>query len=148
MDPHSEAKLVGVHPHLAAVIRSAAQSPQPFQVVYGVRTLAAEEAAVASGHSQTLHSRHLPDPAYPDGQGGGLAMAIDFACLTNNVIDWTIADTQGGIYGQAAAQILASARQMGIRIQWGGQQVGAWVDGQVSHFRDWGHIQLDPSAYP
>ena len=25
---------------------------------------------------------------------------------------------------------------------------GAWTDNVPSHFRDWGHFQLDPSAYP
>jgi peptidoglycan L-alanyl-D-glutamate endopeptidase CwlK len=132
-----------VHPDLVKVVNAAAQTPQPFQIVYGLRTLAAEQAAVASGHSQTLHSRHLADARY-----GGLAMAIDFACLTDGAIDWTVADAAGGIYGHAAAQILDAAESVGVKVQWGGQAVGAWIDGQPSHFRDWGHVQLDPSAYP
>ena len=135
--------LAQVHPDLVRVIEAAAQAPQPFQVIYGIRTVAAEAAAVASGHSQTMHSRHLPDPHY-----GGVAMAVDIACLTNGAVDWTVADAGGGIYGDAADQILDAAEALKIKVQWGGSTVGAWVDGQVSHFRDWGHFQLDPSAYP
>ncbi len=82
MDPRSETNLSQVHPDLARVIRAAAQAPQPFVVVYGIRTLAAEQAAVASGKSQTLHSRHLPDPNY-----GGVAMAVDVWALINGHAD-------------------------------------------------------------
>ncbi len=135
--------LAQVHPDLVKVVAAAPQAPQAFQIVYGLRTLAAEAEAVRTGHSQTMHSRHLPALAY-----GGLAMAIDFACLTNGVIDWTVADPSGGAYGHAASQILAAAERLGVKVQWGGQTIGAWMDGQTSHFRDWGHIQLDPSAYP
>lgn len=135
--------LAQVHPDLVKVIQAAAQAPQPFEVVYGIRTLAEEEKAVASGHSQTLHSRHLSDARY-----GGVAMAVDIACLTGGSVDWSVANPEGGIYGEAAKQILAAATELDIKVQWGGQQVGAWVDGQPSHFRDWGHYQLDPSAYP
>lgn len=141
LDPHG--LLAKVHPDLVKVLNAAAQTPQAFQIVYGIRTLAAEKAAVASGHSQTLHSRHLPDSHF-----GGLAMAVDIACLTNGKIDWTVKDAIGGIYGQASKQILDAASLLHVRVQWGGQPVGAWVDGVVSHFRDWGHYQLDPVNYP
>jgi peptidoglycan LD-endopeptidase CwlK len=142
LDPHD--LLAQVHPDLVRVARAAVQAPQPFQIVYGIRTLAAEEQAVATGHSETLHSRHLPDPRY-----GNLAMAFDIACLDpSGNIDWTVALPDGGIYAQAASQILAAAQELGVDMTWGGQVVGAWVDGQVSHFRDWGHFQLDPAKYP
>ena len=143
LDPHN--LLSQVHPDLVKVIQAANQTPQAFQVVYGIRSLAAEKEAVASGHSQTLHSRHLPDSHY-----NNLAMAVDIACLdANGQIDWAVSDKWGGIYGQVANdQILPAAEALGIDVQWGGQEVGAWVDGVVSHFRDWGHYQLDPSKYP
>ena len=141
VDPHG--LLAHVHPDLVKVILAASQTPQPFAVCYGVRTLAAEQQAVATGHSQTLHSRHLPDAHY-----GGLAMAVDIVCLTHGADDWTVADAAGGIYGIAAKQVLAAAAPLGIPVQWGGQVIGAWTDGVVSHFRDWGHYQLDPASYP
>lgn len=156
MDPRSEANLKHVHPDLARVIRAAAQAPQPFLVDYGLRTVQAEAAAVASGHSETMHSRHLPDAHF-----GNVAMAVDVVnLLPGGRIDPIFAKgREAAVFGAIAQQVKAAARAAlaagEIRakpdgtpaIQWGGDPVGAWVDGVVSHFRDWGHFQLDPSAY-
>lgn len=131
-----------VHPDLARVIKSAAQQPQPFEVIYGIRTIAAEEKAVAQGHSETLHSRHLPD-VHDDNR----AMAVDIGVFNSGVYVGSGPDVPA-IYTQVSEQILHAAEQLGIDIQWGGQAIGAWVDGVVSHFRDWGHYQLDPAKYP
>lgn len=147
VDPHG--LLANVHPDLVRVILAASQVPQPFAIDYGIRTLAEEEEAVRTGHSETLHSRHLPDPHYPDAANpDGLAMAVDFYCIVGGKISWLVANSAGGTYGIAAAQILAAGARLGVKLQWGGLKVGAWVDGVPSNFRDWGHIQLDPSAYP
>jgi peptidoglycan LD-endopeptidase CwlK len=125
------------------------QTPQAFQVVYGIRTPAAEAEAVATGHSETMHSRHLAGGGLDAVSAyGGMAMAADIACLVGSNISWEVADPTGGIYGVAARQILANASKLGIAVQWGGQEVGAWTDCVPSHFRDWGHFQLDPSKYP
>jgi peptidoglycan L-alanyl-D-glutamate endopeptidase CwlK len=142
MDPRSESNLAHVHPDLAKVARAASQSPQPFVVDYGIRTLQAEAQAVATGHSQTMHSRHLPDANFDN-----LAMAFDFFVVVDGQPSFTVADDAGGAFGVAARQILEAAQALGVKVQWGGQAIGAWVDGQASHWRDWGHIQLDPSAY-
>lgn len=141
LDPHN--LLAPVHPDLVRVMQAALQAPQPFQVVYGLRSLAAEQEAVATGHSQTLHSRHLADPNYD-----GHAMAVDVAALVDGKLSWEVTDQGGGVFAQIAAQVLSAANALGIKVQWGGQAVGAWTDGEVSHFRDFGHLQLDPSAYP
>lgn len=141
LDPHN--LLDHVHPDLVRVLTEAPQYPQAFQVVYGIRTMAEEAQAVATGHSETMHSRHLPDPAY-----GGVAMAVDVAAVVSGAISWTVEGPDGGTYGQVAEQVLATASALGIKVQWGGSPIGAWVDGQTSTFRDWGHFQLDPSAYP
>ena len=140
LDPHN--LLAAVHPDLVMVIEAAKQEPQPFEVIYGIRTLAAEEQAVTSGHSETLHSRHLADPHY-----GGKAMAVDIGVFDNGqyVGDGPRVPT---VYTACSLQILTAAKELGIDVQWGGQAVGAWTDGVVSHFRDWGHYQLDPAKYP
>lgn len=121
-------------------MRAARQTPQAFVVDYGLRTLQAEAAAVASGHSQTMHSRHLPDARF-----GNLAMAVDVIAATG---DPFAAGHEAEVFGLIAAQVLAAAAALNVKLQWGGQPVGAWIDGAPSHFRDWGHFQLDPSAYP
>jgi peptidoglycan L-alanyl-D-glutamate endopeptidase CwlK len=140
MDARSEACMAHVHPDLARVMRAAAQAPQPFVCFYGLRTAAAEQAAVASGHSQTLHSRHLADPRY-----GGVAMAVDVLIPGP---DPFAKGHELEVLGQVARQVLAAAAELGVKVQWGGADVGAWIDGQPSHFHDWDHFQLDPSAYP
>ena len=140
MDDRSEHNLMHVHPDLAAVIRNAAQTPQPFEVIYGIRTLAAEEQALRTGHSQTLHSRHLPN-------ADGVACAVDVAPITDGVINFAPGH-EAEVYGQINKQIQVSANSLNIPVQWGGAPVGAWVEGQVSHFRDWGHWQLPWENYP
>jgi peptidoglycan L-alanyl-D-glutamate endopeptidase CwlK len=144
MDRLSEAYLTHVHPDLAKVCRAAAQTPQPWRICYGIRTLAAEQQAVATGHSQTLHSRHLPDPNF-----GGVAMAVDVVnVLSNGNADPTWAKgNESDVFGQIADQIQKASDDLGIDLQWGGDPVGAWRDGEVSHFRDWGHFQLNPASY-
>jgi peptidoglycan L-alanyl-D-glutamate endopeptidase CwlK len=142
LDPHD--LLFDVHPDLAKVLRAAAQTPQEFQVVCGLRSLASQRLAVATGHSETLHSRHLPVAHY-----GGVSCAVDVVCLdAGGRPSWTAQGVNGGAYGAAAAQVLAAATGAGIDVQWGGAPVGAWQDGQASHYRDWGHFQLDPATYP
>lgn len=140
MDPASELKLRGVHPDLVKVLRAAAQTPQPFEVVYGLRTMADEAAAVASGHSQTMHSRHMLNSRH-------LGCAVDVAHLAGGKIDFAPGH-EPYIFGAIATQILAAAHQLQVPIQWGGADVGAWIPGVVSHFHDWGHFQLPWAQYP
>jgi len=140
LDPHN--LLAQVHPDLVKVITTSSQAPQAFQVVYGIRTLAAEAQAVAEGHSQTMHSRHLPDPKY-----NNLSMAVDVGVFIGGKYIGDGPDVPS-LYTAVSEQVLHAAEQAGVKVQWGGQAVGAWIDGVTSHFRDWGHFQLDPSEYP
>lgn len=138
-DPDPHGLLLKCHPDLLRLAYTAYHKIQGWQVDYGLRTIQAEEQAVATGHSETLHSRHLPDAHF-----NGDAMAFDFFVIgANGQPDWTVP----GRYPEIGNAILAVAAKLGIKAQWGGELVGAWTDGVVSHFRDWGHIQLDPSAY-
>lgn len=150
MDFRSEAVLAHVHPDLARVIRNSAQVPQPFAVILGKRTISAEEAALASGHSATLHSRHLPDHTYATAEDpDGVSCAVDVDCLVNGTVDPKFAKGKEQIvFGQIAKQVQASADELGIPIQWGGAAIGAWTPGKPSHFRDFDHFQLTWAAYP
>lgn len=148
VDPHG--LLAQVHPDLAKVILAAAQAPQPFAIDYGIRTLEAEAHAVATGHSQTLHSRHLPDPRFKTAAAPeGCAMAVDVIALNNEARGGLFATGhESDVFGQIADQVQAASDRLGVDLQWGGDPVGAWVDGKPSGFRDWGHFQLDPKSYP
>lgn len=142
MDARSESMLLHVHPDLAKVMRSTAQTPQPFVIVYGIRTQSAEQEAVASGHSQTLHSRHLPQS-----HENMLSCAVDVAALVDGQVSFAPGH-EAEVFGHIAKQVQAAADELKVPVQWGGADVGAWVPGVVSHFHDWGHWQLDWKSYP
>lgn len=141
LDQRSEHALEGVHPDLAAVMMEAANRlPGRFTIVQGLRTEAEEAVNRAKGTSQTTHSRHFKNKQ-------GLGCAVDFAALTNGHIDYA-AGHEEAVYGAIAKIILEVAAEKKVPIQWGGQPVGAWTPGKVSHFRDWGHVQLTWQDYP
>lgn len=140
MDSRSEENLLRVHPDLVAVLRATSQSPQPFLVDYGLRQFSTEQECLASGHSETLHSRHLSS-------ADGLCRAVDVAALTAGAVDWA-AGRESTVYGQIATQVLSAAKALGVDVDWGGAPIGAWKPGEVSHFRDWGHFQLSWENYP
>lgn len=127
LDPHN--LLAHVHPDLVKVATAAWELSPTFQIVYGLRTLAEEQQAVAAGHSTTLHSRHLPDAHY-----GGVAMAFDFAALMEGTISWNVA-----LYPAVWGFISTAAKELGVEIQWG----GSWLT-----LKDYGHIQLPWELYP
>lgn len=130
MDQRSESILKQVHPDLVRVIENTIQTPQAFTVVYGIRTLAVEEEAVRTGHSQTLHSRHLPNK-------DGLSCAVDVAALVLGKLSFAPGD-EAEVFGNIARQIKTSAKELNIEVQWGGD----WIT-----FKDWGHFQLPWELY-
>lgn len=128
MDARSEKNLVGVHPDLAKVIRSASLvCVQKFIVIDGLRTPTEEAAEVAKGASQTQHSRHLPN-------AHGLACAVDVMALKEGLADWAALD-----YQPIAAAILQQSALMEVPVEWGGN----WTT-----LKDWGHFQLPWAVYP
>ena len=124
--------LANVHPDLVKVVELAwnnSHATQDFEVIQGLRTVAQEHEAVATGHSTTMHSRHLPDANY-----GGKACAIDVAALTDGEVDWNPL-----LYTAIADAMKAAANELDIPIEWGGD----WVS-----FKDLGHFQLPWAQYP
>jgi peptidoglycan L-alanyl-D-glutamate endopeptidase CwlK len=99
-------------------------------VLGGIRTLEQQEKDVASGKSETLASKHLP-------QSDGLAHAVDVCPFPPNWDDtqWKIDLWYFGGY------VLATAQQMGIGIRWGGD----WKrdnDPENNGFEDLDHFEL------
>ena len=128
LDPRSLQALAHVHPDLAKVVTQAyADSRQAFEVIQGLRTLAAEEANVARGASETLHSRHLPNKE-------GLACAVDVAAVDEGHISWNPL-----LYQPIAHAMKAAATALAVPIEWGGE----WRT-----LKDWGHFQLPWAQYP
>lgn len=129
-DPHG--LLAKVEPDLARIVAKAWEAYPHFIVVYGVRTVAAERQAVESGHSTTMHSRHLPDRH-------GVSAAVDLAAVDEHGhIDWANGH-EAKTYTPIATAMKAAAATLKLPVEWGGD----WHS-----FKDWGHFQLPWSAYP
>lgn len=126
IDPHS--MLAEVHPDLVKVLlRAATSTVVPFQIIHGLRAVAEEEAACASGHSTTMHSRHLPNK-------DGVACAVDVVALPDGAVSWAPIE-----YQPIASAILDAGHALGIPIEWGGN----WTT-----LKDFGHFQLPWAVYP
>ncbi|MDR7125491.1 M15 family metallopeptidase [Pseudotabrizicola sp. 4114] len=121
-------KTQGLHPKLLAVLVHAAQrSDVGFDVIEGVRTAARQRQLVAQGASKTLNSRHLTGHAadlWPIDPATGQRATIDDKLL------WAL-------LRRIAAHVKASAKDLGVMIEWGG---------------DWGwdapHFQLNRKQFP
>lgn len=99
-------ELQGVNADLIALVRRAIElSPQDFAVHDGTRTLAEQQRLVASGASQTLHSRHITGDA------------VDLVPLINGKLRWEWPP----IYAIADA-VRVAANELGTPLRWG----GAW----------------------
>lgn len=114
----------GIHPDLRRVLDRALQdSPLDFVVIEGLRTKERQKQLVASGASQTMHSRHLTGHAVdllPIGPNGKPAF------------DWPL-------YHHLGPAIKEAAAKEGVMLTWGGD----WKT-----FKDGPHFELDRMAYP
>lgn len=75
-------RLAHVRPELVECVKLAITlSLVDFRVQEGERSLADQKAAVAAGHSRTLHSRHLL-------QADGYAWAVDLVVMVDGQVNW------------------------------------------------------------
>lgn len=131
LDTRSTNVLAHVHPDLVKVITAAyASSTFPFIVINGLRTQEQERINVAKGASQTMHSRHLPNPK-------GLACAVDvMATSTGGTPIW---NNNSLSYTAINAAVQQASHDLRIPVEWGGD----WKT-----LKDWGHFQLPWAVYP
>lgn len=125
----SEARLVGVHPDLVAVVRRAIQiTPVDFGVLEGLRTPDRQRQLFQEGHSQTLNSRHLT------------GHAVDlYAWVPNDRTGRHEVSWETRHYDSIAWAMRESAQFLRIPLRWGGH----WKT-----TKDLGHFELPWSAYP
>lgn len=131
----SEARLVGVHPDLVAVVRRAIQiTPVDFGVLEGLRTPDRQRQLFQEGHSQTLNSRHLTGHAVdlcawvPNERTG--KHEVSWETRHYHKIARAMFDASGWI---------GPAYHNGTEVRWGGH----WRT-----FKDLTHFELPWSAYP
>lgn len=110
-------KLNQVHPDLKKVMLLAiSRSPVDFKVLEGLRTLARQKVLLAQGATTTLNSRHLT------------GHAVDVAPVINGKVSW-----DWPLYHKMAPVIKAAAKELGVKIEWGGD----WKS-----FKDGPHWQI------
>lgn len=119
----SRDRLTGLHPHLADVVRRAAEiTTLDFGVLEGVRSKARQAELVAAGASQTMNSRHLT------------GHAVDLGAYVAGSLRW-----DWPLYNKLNDVMQQAAKDQGIRIEWG----GSW-----KRFPDGPHFQLPWETYP
>ena len=124
----SKARLKGVHPDLVKVVERAINiTTVDFTVLEGVRDPLRQKKLVEAGASQTMNSRHIPG-------ADGFAKAVDLGAWVDDQVDWS-----WPLYHKIAAAMLEAARELNVKIVWG----GSWAK-----FRDGPHFELDRKAYP
>lgn len=127
--PTSNDRLSTAHADLQRLFRRVVEFAD-CTVLCGYRSKAEQDRAVLEGKSKTRYpnSRHNVSPS----------LAVDVApCNSKGVVDWT--DIRrfymfGGI-------VLATAREMGIRVRWGGDWDGD-LDVKDQNFNDLPHFEL------
>lgn len=123
LSARSQARMVGVHPRLVAVVREAITlTPVDFMVTEGLRTPDRQAALVRAGASRTKRSRHLT------------GHAVDVAALVDGQVRW-----DWPLYPRIAAAFKAAAALQGTAIVWGGD----WAT-----LRDGPHFELDRKVFP
>lgn len=107
----SNAALIGVHPIIVSVVRSAIElSEQDFAVFEGLRSLATQKEYLKRGVTKTLASKHLK-------QSDGLGHAVDLVPWIAGQVRWEWEP----IYRIAVAvDKAATAQGVSSRLRWGG----------------------------
>ena len=123
LSERSHQRLQGVHPDLQRIVLLAANlTDTDFIVTEGLRTVERQRQLVAKGASQTMNSRHIT------------GHAVDLAATVDGEVRW-----DWPLYHRLAAAMKEAARQLGIRMVWGGD----WRS-----FKDGPHFELDRRVYP
>lgn len=113
----SLSRLKGVHPDLVKVVKRAIElTPIDFTVLEGLRSKERQAQLVAKGASKTMNSYHIT------------GHAVDIAPLVDGKVTW-----DWKYYNQLAPVIKQAAKELGVKIEWGGD----WTS-----FKDGPHFQI------
>ena len=122
LSERSHQRLQGVHPDLQRIVLLAATlTDTDFIITEGLRTVERQRQLVAKGASQTMNSRHIT------------GHAVDLAATVDGEVRW-----DWPLYHRLATAMKEAARQLGIRMVWGGD----WRS-----FKDGPHFELDRHVY-
>jgi peptidoglycan L-alanyl-D-glutamate endopeptidase CwlK len=109
-------KLKGVHPDMVATVKRAIELTKvDFGITCGLRTVEEQKRLVATGRSQTMNSKHIP-------QSDEYSHAVDCLAYVDGEVCWEI-----NVYDDICDAMAAAAKETGASIKWG----AAWSEGDI-----------------
>ena len=119
LSTRSLGRLEGVHPAMAGTVKMAIKRTKiDFGVTCGLRTVDEQKRLVASGRSQTMNSKHIP-------QADGMSHAVDLVAYDGPSPVWEL-----NMYDDICDAMAAAAREVGCNIKWG----AAWSEGSITGY--------------
>jgi len=113
-------KLEGVHPDMVATVKRAIELTKvDFGITCGLRTLEEQKRLVATGRSQTMNSKHIP-------QSDEYSHAVDSLGYVDGEVCWEI-----NVYDDICDAMAAAAKETGASIKWG----AAWSEGDIRTYK-------------
>lgn len=113
-------KLEGVHPDMVATVKRAIELTKvDFGISCGLRTVEEQKRLVATGRSQTMNSKHIP-------QSDEYSHAVDCLAYVDGDVVWEI-----NVYDDICDAMAAAAKETGASIKWG----AAWSEGDIRAYK-------------
>jgi len=113
-------KLEGVHPDMVATVKRAIELTKvDFGITCGLRTVEEQKRLVATGRSQTMNSKHIP-------QSDEYSHAVDCLAYVDGDVCWEI-----NVYDDICDAMAAAAKEVGASIKWG----AAWSEGDIRAYK-------------
>ena len=120
LSKRSLGKLEGVHPDMVATVKRAIELTKvDFGITCGLRTLEEQKRLVATGRSQTMNSKHIP-------QSDEYSHAVDCLAYVDGEGCWEI-----NVYDDVCDAMAAAAKETGASIKWG----AAWSEGDIRAYK-------------
>ena len=112
-------KLEGVHPDMVATVKRAIELTKvDFGISCGLRTVEEQKRLVATGRSQTMNSKHIP-------QSDEYSHAVDCLAYVDGDVVWEI-----NVYDDICDAMAEAAKRVGCKIEWG----AAWSEGSITDY--------------
>lgn len=119
LSTRSLGRLEGVHPDMVETVKRAIKLTKiDFGVTCGLRTVNEQKRLVASGRSQTMNSKHIP-------QADGMSHAVDLVAYDGPSPVWEL-----NMYDDICDAMKEAAREVGCNIKWG----AAWSEGSITGY--------------
>jgi peptidoglycan L-alanyl-D-glutamate endopeptidase CwlK len=113
-------KLEGVHPDLVdTVARAIELTKVDFGITCGLRTLEEQKRLVATGRSQTMNSKHIP-------QSDEFSHAVDVLAYIDGDVCWEL-----NVYDDICDAMAEAAKEVCVAIKWG----AAWSEGDIRAYK-------------